>query len=100
MNIIKVTELPKYYHINFNGDNIQQFNKYLSIINKVDIIPDFDNGGYFLYDKSQLQQLTDYFIVEPFNDIGNTMKLRPYLYQREAIDFAIEHCRGFPDFEP
>lgn len=90
--MIEILDYKGRYLIRFNGEPNEKpsydrlFNEL--IVNKEYIaskdawaVPNFD-------------ELKNYFYLgeeEELEDIGSTMKLRPYLYQREAIKFCLDN---------
>lgn len=86
---IKITEIDNGYRINYIG-NLENFDTYISIIYESGFIPDFKNGGYICQSFSDIQK---HFpnVRHPLDAIGKDMKLQPYLYQKEAINFALNH---------
>lgn len=106
MSFIKLTKLfPNRYKVNFIGAP-KDIGKYLEIVVHDPVV-------YFNF-SNKVWEINEYYIQDfisrhshikipienkkpkivrydkALDDIGNTMKLKPYLYQREAIKFALD----------
>lgn len=87
------------FHIRFNGNQEDIF-KYLAIISKnvYYAMPNFEEGGWiFHYNKfNDIIKAFDNKVVyeneynpPTYINIGKNMKLQPYDYQKEAIEYAV-----------
>lgn len=94
--MISYRDLGNYYEIIFLGDNLSDFNLFHKNIKNIpkEIIPLQNGLGYKIH-KSYLKELLKAYpnathILNEYDSIGDTMKLSPFLYQKEAIHFAID----------
>lgn len=93
--MISYRNLGNYYEIIFTGNTLRQFNEFHKIIKDIpkEIIP-LDYTLSYKIHKSYLDEILKQCpdaisISNPYDSIGDTMKLSPFLYQKEAIHFAI-----------
>lgn len=109
MSIIKVEEISDKYYVSFNGKR-NQFNDYINIVMAMPKKEyDFENKRW-IFDKKEIQKIKAIFKYEEekkkpdviknneygkknisgYQDIGKSMKLTPFDYQKEAIKFGLE----------
>jgi superfamily II DNA or RNA helicase len=94
--LISYRNIGNFYEVIFLGDNLIDFNKFHKAIKDT-------RKGFIYYEdtlafkvaKNGLDQLLKTFpnaisISNEYDDIGDTMKLTPYLYQKEAIHYALK----------
>ena len=101
--MIKIKFLENYnFLVKFNGD-LKNFNNYIRIITTKLLYcakPNIERTGGWIFSYDKLDEVVSYFndvvyeneYTPPvYFEMGKDMKLQPYLYQKEAIYFAIEN---------
>lgn len=101
--MIKIKFLDNNTFLVRNNGGIKYFNKYINIITKKLLycaIPCFEKNGGWIFNINKLDEIKSYFknikyeneyIAPKYQEMGKNMKLQPYDYQKEAINFAIEN---------
>lgn len=101
--MISYRDIGNYYEVIFLGDNLKDFNLFHKCIKTLDkalytIWHNDTNKNVVAYkiSKKDIDTLLKAFpnatkISNPYDDIGATMKLSPYLYQKESILYGLEN---------
>lgn len=94
--MISYRDLGSYYEVVFMGTTLNEFNEFHKNIKTIrcGIIPLEQTIAYKIK-KTDIDKLLSVYhnalyIKNEYDDIGSTMKLTPYLYQKEAIHFALQ----------
>lgn len=98
--MISYQDIGNYYKVLFTGNTLNQLNKFFKITKDITktIMPISDKDGNvgvaWKIRKADLDNVLNLFdnaikIHNEYDHIGETMKLSPYLYQKEAIYFAL-----------
>lgn len=100
--MISYRDIGNYYEIIFNGttlEDLNTFHKSIKNLNKTNyLIWSEALDRYILaykINKNDLDSLLNIYpnaikITNSYDDIGSTMKLTPYLYQRESIEYGLK----------
>ena len=98
--MISYRNIGNFYEVIFLGDNLIDFNKFHKAIKhtRKGFIYHEDTLA-FKISKDGIDKLLDAFpsailIANEYDDIGDTMKLTPYLYQKEAIFYALKRQKA------
>ena len=101
--MIKIDKINSKYVVRFDGKK-DQFNKYINRIMKVEEKEyDFELAAW-TFDEEGINKIRELFSFSPTaqilpspssvvvdDDIGSTMKLQPYPYQKEAIQYILDN---------
>lgn len=94
--MISYRNIGNYYEVIFLGDNLKDFNMFHKAIKDIraGFIP-YEHTIAYKIPKAEIDSLLIAFpdavnIPNEYDSIGDTMKLTPYLYQKEAIHFALK----------
>ena len=98
--MISYRNIGNFYEVIFLGDNLVDFNKFHKAIKNIrkGFIP-LEHTLAYKISKSDIDNLLSNFpnaihLTNEYDDIGDTMKLTPYLYQKEAIHYALKKQRA------
>lgn len=95
--MIKVSKVENGYAIEFCGDR-KHFNFFMHTLSNVETkIYDFTLKAWVVPDLMELGQFFDYQLESDpdlYDDIGKSMKLQPYSYQKEAIKFCLDNMKA------
>lgn len=93
--MISYRNIGNHYEVIFLGDNLKDFNMFHKAIKDIraGFIPYEHTLAYKIPKANMDSLLKEYpnatYIANEYDNIGDTMKLTPYLYQKEAIHFAL-----------
>lgn len=98
--MISYRNIGNYYEVIFLGDNLKDFNTFHKAIKNIrrGFIP-YEHTLAYKIPKANIDDLLKVYpnathIANEYDNIGDTMKLTPYLYQKEAINFALNRQKA------
>lgn len=85
------------YQVIYKGDK-KQYNNYFIAMSKIDGASKLTDKVGWKVPKCYIPELTKSFEIEyvknSWDDIGKDLKLEPYCYQKETIQFGVDNKKG------
>ncbi len=96
INMLELRDYGYNYQVIFNGPK-ENYNVYFIAMNKLSGSKLVGKPGWKV-SKEYLPELSTLFevkhVANPWDDIGQGLKLEPYCYQKETIKFAVENSKA------
>ena len=95
--MIEIKDYGYNYNVYFAGEMDDYFH-FFNIITKIPDTKKLKNNKGWKMPKCYLPELEDKFkvslIPNPWDEIGEGLKLSPYCYQKETIKFGVDNGKG------